>query len=233
MVRGEFGWAQYVEGPRRGLGANRNCALSGATGEFVLFMDDDACMGGRFLESALRARARGETPERVIVSGCVLEQGQVIRAHDQSFLGYQNIPYRPGQKLRTIVMSSALFPRKLFDLVRFDENLVYGYDEVDIASQALRHGYQIVHSDEAVNSHHPSVVNRAGYRSHADASRLYVTFKRYARCERAYAKAAMFLVLAPLHCVVAATRRRGLSGLRDGWLTVRSAARFMTSSGAS
>lgn len=231
MVRSESRWAQYLDGPRRGLAANRNCALSAATGELLLFMDDDACLDKHFLESALRARSHSAEPERVIVSGCVLEHGRVIRAHDQSFLGYQNVPYRPGQKLKTIVMSSALFPRKLFELIRFDENLVYGYDEVDIASQALRNGYQIVHCDDAVNTHHPSAINRAGYRPHTDASRMYVTFKRYAHCERAYAKAAVFALLAPVHCIVSATRRKGLSGLRDGWITVRSAARFATSPG--
>jgi len=233
MVRTEFDWVQYIEGPKRGLGANRNRALSVATCDLVLFMDDDACLGGRFLECALRARMSSSAPERAIVTGCHVEHGRLIRAHDQSFLGYQNVPYRPGQRIKTIVMISALFPRTLFDVVRFDENLVYGYDEVDIASQALSRGYDIVHCEEAVNSHHPSAVNRAGYRPHTDASRLYVTFKRYARCERAYAKAAMFALLAPVHCIVTATRRRGLSGLRDGWLTVWSAARFAISSGAS
>jgi GT2 family glycosyltransferase len=233
MVRSEFDSVQYVEGPKRGLCANRNRALSAATCDLVLFMDDDACLGGRFLECALRARMISAAPERAIVTGCHVEHGRLIRAHDQSFLGFQNVPYGPGQRIKTIVMISALFPRGLFDVVRFDENLVYGYDEVDIATQALSHGYEIVHCEEAVNSHHPSVVNRAGYRPHTDASRLYVTFKRYARYERAYTKAAIFALLAPLHCVVAATRRRGLPGLRDSWLNVRSAVRFAISSGAS
>ncbi len=76
----------------------------------------------------------------------------LVRAHDQSFLGFQSVPYRPGARPRTIVMNSTLAPRALFQRgASFDENLVYGYDEVDLASQAVALGFDIVQCDDAVN----------------------------------------------------------------------------------
>jgi GT2 family glycosyltransferase len=109
--------------------------------------------------------------------------------------------------------------------VRFDDQLVFGYDEVDIATQAVAHGYTIVQCDAAANWHYPSPVNRDYYRPHTEASRLYVTFKRYALHERAYAKAAAFALLAPLHCLGAALKRGEAAAVADAWRTVAAAGR--------
>src|ERR1700722_19161947 len=39
----------YVSGPRKGLGPNRNSAIEAATGEWILFLDDDARLAPEFL----------------------------------------------------------------------------------------------------------------------------------------------------------------------------------------
>jgi len=220
----------YIEGPRTGLGANRNRALRAAKSDYILFLDDDACLGEEFLERALaRATAHADNA-RTIVTGCENNHGVIVRAHAQSFLGFQEVPYRSDAGLKTIVINSTLFPRSLFEVARFDEKLVYGYDEVDIASQAVRHGYRIVQSDDAVNFHYPSLVNRSYYKPHLEVSRLYVTFKRYALYERSYTKAATFAALAPVHCVLAALKRRGIAGLGDAGRAILAAARFSAES---
>ena len=41
----------YVQGPRKGLCANRNNSLNQATGTYVMFMDDDVIMRENFIES--------------------------------------------------------------------------------------------------------------------------------------------------------------------------------------
>lgn len=41
MVRERFSWARWVQGPRRGPAANRNCGASVARGEWLVFTDDD------------------------------------------------------------------------------------------------------------------------------------------------------------------------------------------------
>src|ERR1041384_5377606 len=56
---------RYVEGPRVGLGANRNNAVDHATGDVVLFIDDDCHLAADFFERALACRE----DERVIVTG--------------------------------------------------------------------------------------------------------------------------------------------------------------------
>jgi glycosyltransferase involved in cell wall biosynthesis len=218
----------YVRGPRRGLGANRNCALSKASGDYILFLDDDACLGKEFLERALACRTAAERLEsdRIVVSGCENNRGKIVRAHEQSFLGFQNVAYRHGSGLNTIVINSTLFPRILFNAIKFDERLVYGFDEVDVALQAVRNGYRIVHSDDAINFHYPSPVNRSYYKPHLDVSRLYITFKRYAIYERTHLKALIFAVLASVHCMLAYIKRRGIAGLADAWHAIAAAAHF-------
>lgn len=228
LESGRARWlVRYVEGPRRGLGANRNSAIGAVTGDHILFLDDDACLGEHFLERALACvRRHLAAGERVVVSGCENNRGVVVKAHDQSFLGFQNVPYARSAELNTIVINSTLFPKALFETTRFDENLVYGCDEVDIALRAMRLGYRIVHSDEAVNFHYPSPVNRSYYKPHLDVSRLYITFKRYAVYQRSYLKAATFAVLAPTHCLLAAIKRRGIAGIGDACRAIAAAARL-------
>lgn len=228
ILRSDYPWVRYVPGPRRGLGANRNRALGAATGDFVLFLDDDACLGSRFLEQVLAACPAGQP---AVITGREDNRGHLVRAHDQSFLGFQNVPYPPGVPLRSIVINSTLWPRSLFAAgLSFDENLVYGYDEVDVAAKALAAGFQILPCDAAVNSHFPSLVNRDYYRPYTEASRLYVTVRRYALLERRYLRAAAYCLAAPLHCLAAAVKRRGLLGARDAWLTVRTAAIYLVRS---
>lgn len=225
MLQGDSN-LKYVEGPRRGLGANRNAAIGAATGDYILFLDDDACLGERFLEDALTCLAPRTAAGRIVVSGCENNRGVIVKAHDQSFLGFQNVPYADSVGLNTIVINSTLFPSALFAVARFDEKLVYGCDEVDIALHAVRCGYRIVHSDQAVNFHYPSAVNRSFYRPHLDVSRLYITFKRYAVYEQSWLKAVTFAFIAPAHCVLAAIKRRGLAGISDAYRAIATAARF-------
>lgn len=227
MITRDYPWVQYLPGPRRGLGANRNCALIPASGDYLLFLDDDACLGPSFLDRCLEMLAeQGEFRRHIIVSGRENNRGVLVKAHEQSFLGFQCVPYRQGDTLRTIVINATLFPRELFREIRFDEQLIYGYDEVDISLRAVDRGYRIVQCDEAVNEHYPSVINRSYYRPHADASRLYVTLKRYARYERNPLKASLYVLCASAHCALAALRRRGPAGIADAWRTISSALRY-------
>jgi GT2 family glycosyltransferase len=53
LVRAQFPWAKWTQGPARGPAANRNSGARHATGEWIFFIDDD-CVAGREWISAFR-----------------------------------------------------------------------------------------------------------------------------------------------------------------------------------
>jgi GT2 family glycosyltransferase len=217
----------YVEGPNAGLGANRNAAARAATGDLILFLDDDCLLGEQFLERAI-AELRADDWERTIVSGLETNGGHLVEPADQDFLGFQRLKYEPGARVNTVVINGALFPRGLFDELRFDEQLVYGCDEVDLTTRAVAAGYTILLCPEAVNDHRPSESNRDYYSDFAVSSRIYVTFKRYYRTEHRRAKGAVFLAVAALHAVAGSVRRAGpAKGLAMGLRAVARSLRYI------
>jgi len=214
MVTSEFPQVVFLEGPRKGLGANRNSALEAVTGTHVAFIDDDAALSPDFLaRMAQSLQNGGQHPEKLIITGYELNHGVKIFANGTTFFGYQSRVYRAGDFQDTVVINSTVFPAWLFKVIRFDEHLVYGYDEVDIMMRATLQGKCAVRSlPEAFNFHYPSVVNREYYSSFTEASRVYVTHKRYKWFERKRAKAAVFLTLAIAHNVLHNVRSHGLKG---------------------
>ena len=207
----------YTRGPRSGLGANRNHAISLATGQYLLFLDDDGYIGRTFL-STIVTHLLSLTPEtraRTIMAGVEVKNGESVVPHDLGFLGFQSRLYRPGQPLRTFVINAALFPRALFDRVSFDPNLVYGYDEVDIATHAIKSGFTIEPCFDAVNCHYPSTVGRDEYRSYTQASRLYVTLKRRHFIEERPLYGWIGFIVAVGHVYLTSLRYGGLDSLRD------------------
>jgi glycosyltransferase involved in cell wall biosynthesis len=215
----------YTRGPRSGLGANRNHAVSVATGDYLLFLDDDATLGETFLEQtegALR-ELDPEARARTIVTGADIENGSVILPNNQGLLGFQSRPYRPGEALHTVVINAALFPRRIFDRLQFDTNLKYGFDEVDITTQAVALGYEIVPCFDAVNYHYPSTIGRDDYGRLASASRLYVTFKRRRWTEGSRLRGWLGFALAAGHLYAASVKRSGIAGIAEARQTVAQA----------
>lgn len=223
LVAAEFPSVTYVEGPRRGLGANRNCALAQTRGTHVLFIDDDAALAPDFLGGAASCLDElGACAERTIVSGCEITRGARIVPHRIGFLGHQSIDYRPGDRHETVVINAAVFPRALFEKLRFDPNLVYGCDEMDVSLRAVRlHAYTVLFRPDLANRHQPSRINRGFYTPFQEASRIYVQFKRFFWVERRRGKAACFLVLAYGHVLLHFLRRRRLAGLAAFATTAR------------
>lgn len=218
----------YTIGPHRGLGANRNHALDLIGQDFVLFLDDDCLLGAEFLQTIIPCMAEQERVNgfgRVIVTGAEINRGITIVASAQTFLGFQARPYRAGEVMTSVVVNAALFPRPLFERYRFDEQIRYGYEEVDLTSRAARGGYRIVSCPGALNNHRPSRRGRDDYAEVVVASRLFVTFKRYVLTERGYGRAAAFAAIAPLHAIGSGMKTRGWHGAADAvraiWLACR------------
>jgi glycosyltransferase involved in cell wall biosynthesis len=213
---------KYLTGPKRGLSANRNHAIQAITGDYVLFMDDDVQLANDFF-SKIRSVANGTGEihfNKPIITGLENNNGSIIYPHDQSFLGYQNKKYKEGEALKTIVINSTVFPTALFKVLLFDEQLVYGYEEVDIATRAVQEGYQILLAEGAINDHYPSRINRDFYQPYLEKSRVYVTFKRYGFTERKWLKALSFFMIAVVHTMLHGIKVERSKGLIQSFQTV-------------
>lgn len=220
----------YLLGPKRGLGANRNRLIAASRGEIVLFLDDDCLLLPNFLEAAiahLHSAERRHGVGRVIVSGRELNRGNLLSAADQTFLGFQAKRYAGEEGLRSICVNASIFPQCVFDEIQFDPQLVYGYEEVDFASRAAAAGWVIVQCPEAINDHRPSSRGRSDHDRYVEASRLHVTLRRYAMTERAPLRALAFAIVAPIHLVAADVKRLGLPGLRRSVATLVLAATML------
>jgi GT2 family glycosyltransferase len=51
MIQDRFPWARWIQGPRRGPAANRNNGTKIATGDWLVFTDDDCLPSARFLNA--------------------------------------------------------------------------------------------------------------------------------------------------------------------------------------
>ena len=204
LISEHYPEVRYNEGPRRGLCANRNAAIAVTSGTHILFIDDDVTLTSDFIEqmTATYRLTPAAQRDRCIFTGSELNDGRRVCPNGQSFLGFQSRAYRPGEKYETVVINATVFPKALFERLLFNENIVYGYDEVDMTTRAVSHGFSIVPVLNAWNTHTPSTINRDEYRPYIDASRLYVTYRRYLFTERRVLKALVFAVLAPVHLLL-------------------------------
>jgi GT2 family glycosyltransferase len=223
--------ALWVRGPRRGLGPNRNRAVAAARSRYVLFLDDDAELSPTYLATVSEVLTSQPLRmlDRTIVTGRECCDGYLIVATDQDFLGYQRRPYTNRAQLKTVVINSTVFPRSLFDTIRFDPRLWYGYDEVDIATRAVAAGYTIIECPNAINLHRPSAIGRTEYDSHREAARLYVTAKRRLFVERRRVLGAVFLPAAAVHMLISGLRRGGVRGGVAAGQAVRTGLRALVS----
>ena len=225
MVAAKFPAVRYVEGPRRGLGANRNHAVRHVLTPFLLFLDDDMTLGMGFLDAIERChRSMPIPPQTIIATGAVREGASLVPPGEQRFLGFMDrVPARETG-LTAVAFPATVFPRRLFEKIGFDEHLIYGYEDVDLAVRARKHGYEIVRCRHAINDHERSPINRDEYRRHIEAARLYVTFKRYAFTEERRAKALAFALVAPVHLIASRIKRAGVRGIWQSAQTLRVAA---------
>jgi len=218
--------AIYQPGPARGLAANRNACLDLVTGSHVVFIDDDVAVGPRFIETAMRVASNDVVTgwERNHAGG----QSRRVEPSNPGFLGFQDQPVLNERK--AIVINATVFPGHLFARARFTEQSRYGYEELDMARQAVASGYRIVFADDLFVDHFPSAVNRDQYARVLVASRLYLTARAYRRYERRPMKALAFCLVAPMHHVLSEVRagRHGFEVLRPiglAWSYAREASR--------
>ncbi len=67
LVENQFPWARWTQGPQHGPAANRNHGAAHATGEWLVFLDDDCLPSAGWL--AAYARALQSTPKALVLEG--------------------------------------------------------------------------------------------------------------------------------------------------------------------
>jgi len=212
LVHSQFPHVKFLEGPRKGLGPNRNNIIPAATSEWLLFMDDDARIGVDFLEK-MTPRVSAGRGQNIIYSGVEVKQGELIIPRDLDFLGYQTRLYGPEDPVNTLVIDATLFPASLCRELLFDPRLIYGYEEVDIALRARAAGWTIQLCPDAFIYHYPSMVGRENYKPNCEAARTFVVFKHYYTGQKKRVKACIFLGASLVHNLAHYVKSYGLRGV--------------------
>src|ERR1700730_16573988 len=148
-MAGDAGFVTYLEGPRRGLGANENHIVRNAGREgWIVLHGDDTRVPPEFFSSTRIAILRAGRDR--IPSGYEIIREEIVRPHRLDFWGYQSISYpqyETGQRLETVCVQSTPWPLEVISDLSWLEISRYGYDEVDMAFKFRRLGWQFVFDD--------------------------------------------------------------------------------------
>ncbi len=207
-VCSKYPLVRYMSGPRRGLCANRNVVIAEAKTDYVALLDDDAVVSGTFVSRAYELI--GVNSADVILTGSVIEDGKTIVAANPSFLGYFTDTSSTLRK--NINLNCNVIPRKAFSAACFDENIGYGYEDMDLCSRLTSLGYTIRYEPSLTNTHLPPVKPQREQRkrfTQANRARFYTSVKRYLLWEKSPLKLVAFVFYAPMHrfALDAKTRR--------------------------
>jgi glycosyltransferase involved in cell wall biosynthesis len=192
---------RYIEGPRKGLCANRNVVISAAGGDYVTLLDDDAVVSETFVLRAYEAIR--DCSEKIIITGSVIEDGKPVVAANPSFLGY--FTDMRVDKRKNVNLNCNVFPKQAFSDATFDENIGYGYEDMDLCSCLVSMGYVIKFDSALTNTHLPpqKAINEKQKRfTQANRARFYTSVKRYLLWEKNLAKLLAFILVAPVHRAV-------------------------------
>jgi GT2 family glycosyltransferase len=220
-----FPGVRYIRGPRRGLGANENHIVSHLRpeSEWVVFNGDDARLAPEFMPT-LRQLLASHAPRRSIPTGSEMRNGVWVVPRGLSFFGFQEVPYasyEPGAPVDAIVVQATPFPAAELARVRWLEVSLYGYDEVDMAAKMRRLGWTFSYQPELWLHHDQADAGRSEYPAPLQIARLYYRLRSFSVYDRRPLALAAFLILAPLHLVAGAAKRRD-------WQQVRDAPRLVT-----
>ena len=91
LMISHFPTVKYLEGPRKGLGANRNNVLKSVTGSHVLFIDDDVVLHENFLEMVCNKLAKIAEKEIYLMKSEIANTKDAIIILEHQLLTMQDI----------------------------------------------------------------------------------------------------------------------------------------------
>jgi len=129
-----------------GIAHARNLALSNASGEIIVFIDDDCSIHDNWLNSLLEPFADDSVTG--VQGGVTVPVSTNAIGWAESILGFPGGGFRrvleargKKQKSREISTLNCAYRRRVFDIIGgFDEKLIYGGEDYLFAKQACRHG---------------------------------------------------------------------------------------------
>lgn len=133
----------------RGASAARNSGVAAATGDWIFFHDDDDLMHPSHLADLLAATlaappnslVAGRSRDFAIVCDEVVLGAPVWTAADRSDTDTL-VQFLDPNRLRTITHTTILWPRRLFDRVKWDETLSF-YEDFDLCGRAILAGLHV------------------------------------------------------------------------------------------
>jgi glycosyltransferase involved in cell wall biosynthesis len=177
-VAERFG-CRYVEGPRRGLYANRNHSATHCAGTHVRTVDDDHEFPPSHVSTCLDAVERD--PEAIWIIGERLP-GQLPsdgnrcppQLHPRGF----SVTPPPGGAIWAIADGATIYPRRLFDEgLRYSEDFPFGASYLEWGSRLHWLGYRIRHLQETHVVHHYDPETRSFLDERVDlSSRFFAMF---------------------------------------------------------
>ena len=81
-IEKEFPWARHLAGPQKGPASNRNNGAKAATGEWIVFLDDDCLPQPSFLSAYQEAAAKH--PECLVFEGSTLSERPQNRMDEEA-----------------------------------------------------------------------------------------------------------------------------------------------------
>jgi hypothetical protein len=205
---------RWVDGAVTGAVGGWNMAALEATGSHVVLLRDDVRLDAGFLLAA-HERWQGLAPRErhsAIFAGNEMRGSRRVQPMEQSWLGYLSRPYKRGEPLRTMVLTSSVIPTRLLTGLLLDSQLHAEYAALDLATRAVAGGAEIIACPDCVNWAAPAP-RRQREDVQDEASRIHATLKRRTVTNGSMGKGTLYYATAAAHLYASELAHHGPRGV--------------------